>query len=153
MPGAVPFFDSAGPLRSCRISSTSVESESNHPPSLVVASAGRLAGWPRGGQTRCRQRDVTVMTDSCASRPPFCRHGWVTISQNSDLYCCLLLPPDPPSQPLPTAVARPSNRRQGLAIEGTTVATYPGIVGESWPMYTHVAPPYCTAPAGEGWTF
>ena len=83
--------------------------ESNHPPWLVVVSvwhwqAGRLAGWPRSGQTRLQARDMldmTVLTDRYASRPPFCRHGWVTISQNSDLDCCLLLPSDPPSQPLP----------------------------------------------------
>lgn len=92
--GRCSFFDSADPLRPVY--------RSNHPPSLVVVSAWQaLAGWPEAVRLAAG-RDMTVLTDRCASRPLFCRHGWwVTISQNSDLDCCLLLPSDPPSQPLP----------------------------------------------------
>jgi hypothetical protein len=91
------------------------------------------------------------LTDRYASRPPFCRHGWVTISQNSDLgltACGLLLPSDPPSQPLPLLQHGPA------AAEGTTLVTCPGswrrgggVMAEGYRV-PDVAAPYRIAPAG-----
>lgn len=60
----------------------------------------------------------------------------MTISQNSDLDCCLLLPSDPPSQPLPPLLLR--RIRQVLPVD-----TCPG---KAWGSHgrksTHVLLPY-----------
>lgn len=124
-------FGPADPLRRSRVQPPSISflpGGGGGDGGLGLAGAGAGAGrLARGGQTRCRQRDMldmldmTVVTDRCDSRPPFCTHGWVTISQNSDLDRCLLLPSDPPSRPLPlfaapaaaAATARPSQEEYG----------------------------------------
>lgn len=107
------FFATADPLRLCRSSRVQPPSISfwwvlverwsrSGRPLGQTCLTGRLA---RGGQTRCRQRHDSP--DRPLRLPTAFLHArvWVTISQNSDLDCCLLLPSDPPSQPLPPLFA------------------------------------------------
>lgn len=91
------FFGPADPLRRSRV----------QPVVVVVVSVWQALGgrWQAGQR---RSDSLQAERHDSPDRPlrlptAFlqCRHGWVTISQNSDLDRCLLLPSDPPSRPLP----------------------------------------------------
>lgn len=98
--------------------------------------------------------DLTDRSARYASRPPFCRHGWVTISQNSDLDYGLLLPSDPPSQPMPLLQHRPASRRYSTYLGSLDDFGYLSRKLEAWGSHGRrvppVATPYHLPPTGWG---